>query len=82
MKVEKLISKISNKQAKSWGYKNEKESIADGYNCKPISCTVKEAQDILKLTRNEIMDLVYTWRDSNKVTYASVADLDTIYFFK
>jgi hypothetical protein len=82
MTVAILISKISNKQAKSWGYKNEKESIADGYNCKPISCTVKEAQDILKLNRNQVMSLVYNWRDCKEVTYSSCANLDTIYFFK
>jgi hypothetical protein len=82
MTASNLILKLSNKQANSWGYKNEKESVKDGYNCRPTSCTVCEAMSMLKLNRNQVMDLVYSWRDQNKVVYTSCADLDTIYFAK
>lgn len=80
MRATILISKLSNKQAKAWGYKNEKESVKNGYNCRPLSCTVKEAMEILKLNRSQVMDLVYEWRGKNLVVYTCHADLDTIYF--
>ena len=74
MNVSKLKNKLSKDLAKSWGYSNEKEAEADGYNTKPISCTVKEAMDCLKLNRDQVMTLVYKWRDEHKVTYSINAD--------
>jgi hypothetical protein len=81
MEFSTFKKKLSNSQAKNWGYKNTKAALKDGmYGVLRVSISLKELQNLLKINEGDAISLVYKWRDNKEVTFSRVCGLDEIYF--